>query len=132
MSLQMLPAGQENTDVQVSWEDQSRINVFSKLNARLSNLEDECQLFRDRKEYLDDVSMEIELVDEDEVLPYKIGDAFYWLKQSEIVELLEKESESTDTRLEELDGKVRSTKSEMDVLKSALYKKFGKAINLEK
>ncbi|KAJ8098608.1 Prefoldin subunit-domain-containing protein [Lipomyces tetrasporus] len=132
MSLQMLPAGQESPDVSVSWEDQQRINGFSKLNSRLSELEDLYQQKKDENEYLEDVGTEIELVDEDDLVQYKIGDAFYWLKQSEVVERLEGESESTVTELNDLEDKIRSIKDEMDELKKVLYEKFGNAINLER
>lgn len=67
-----LPDGQETPDVQVSWEDQTRINTFSKLNSRLSNLEDEQKILADEKEYLEDVSTEIELIDEDELVQYEL------------------------------------------------------------
>ncbi|KAK9353962.1 Prefoldin subunit-domain-containing protein [Lipomyces doorenjongii] len=132
MSLQMLPPGQETPDVQVSWEDQQRINDFSKLNSRLSELEDQYRQKQDENEYLEDVGTEIELVDEDEVVQYKIGNTFYWLKQSEVVERLEKQTDSAAAELNDLEDKVRSIKDEMDELKTVLYKKFGNAINLER
>ncbi|KAK9318366.1 Prefoldin subunit-domain-containing protein [Lipomyces starkeyi] len=132
MSLQMLPPGQETPDVQVSWEDQQRINDFSKLNSRLSELEDQYRQKQDENEYLEDVGTEIELVDEDEVVQYKIGSTFYWLKQSEVVERLEKQTDIVAAELNDLEDKVRSIKDEMDELKRVLYKKFGNAINLER
>ncbi|KAK9329002.1 Prefoldin subunit-domain-containing protein [Lipomyces starkeyi] len=132
MSLQMLPPGQETPDVQVSWEDQQRINDFSKLNSRLSELEDQYRQKQDENEYLEDVGTEIELVDEDEVVQYKIGSTFYWLKQSEVVERLEKQTDIAAAELNDLEDKVRSIKDEMDELKRVLYKKFGNAINLER
>ncbi|KAK9491773.1 Prefoldin subunit-domain-containing protein [Lipomyces doorenjongii] len=132
MSLQMLPPGQETPDVQVSWEDQQRINDFSKLNSRLSELEDQYRQKQDENEYLEDVGTEIELVDEDEVVQYKIGNTFYWLKQSEVVERLEKQTDSAAAELNDLEDKVQSIKDEMDELKTVLYKKFGNAINLER
>ncbi|KAK7204491.1 Prefoldin subunit-domain-containing protein [Myxozyma melibiosi] len=132
MSLQMLPEGQETPDVQVSWEDQTRINTFSKLNTRLTNLEEEYQKTKDEMEYLEDVSTEIELIDEDELVQYKVGDTFYWIKQSEVVERLEKDTENASASLSELDEKVGTIKDEMNDLKASLYAKFGNAINLER
>ncbi|KAK9371958.1 Prefoldin subunit-domain-containing protein [Lipomyces chichibuensis] len=132
MSLQMLPPGQESPDVQVSWEDQQRINDFSKLNSRLSELEDQYRRKQDENEYLEDVGTEIELVDEDEIVQYKIGNTFYWLKQSEVVERLEKHTDIAAAELNDIEDKVRSIKDEMDELKRVLYKKFGSAINLER
>ncbi|KAK9236381.1 Prefoldin subunit-domain-containing protein [Lipomyces kononenkoae] len=132
MSLQMLPAGQETPDVQVSWEDQQRINEFSKLNSRLSELEELHQKKQDENAYLEDVGTEIELVDEDEFVQYKIGDSFYWLKQSEVVEKIEEQTESAMAELNDVEVKVQFIKDEMDELKRVLYKKFGNSINLER
>ncbi|KAK9450528.1 Prefoldin subunit-domain-containing protein [Limtongia smithiae] len=132
MSLQMLPAGQDASDVQVTRSDQDKINTFSKLNSRLADLEDLYNEKKNEKEYLDDVSNEIELIDEDELVPYKIGDAFYWLKQSEVVEKLGQALELTDSELTETDDKIRSIRVEMDNLKQSLYATFGNSINLER
>ncbi|KAJ2220776.1 hypothetical protein IWW45_009030, partial [Coemansia sp. RSA 485] len=57
---------EEEREVEVNWEDQSRINQFSKLNTRMDRLEDEYKAQKTEKEYLDDLAMEIELLDEDE------------------------------------------------------------------
>ncbi|KAK9464582.1 Prefoldin subunit-domain-containing protein [Lipomyces arxii] len=132
MSLQMLPAGQESPEVQVSWEDQQQINDFSKLNSRLSGFEDAVKKLKDEQEYLEDVSTEIELIDEDDMVPYKIGDSFYWIKQLEAVVRIEQATETTSSDLEELEAKVKITKEGMDQLKELLYNKFGNAINLER
>ncbi|KAK9453509.1 Prefoldin subunit-domain-containing protein [Dipodascopsis uninucleata] len=131
-SLQMLPEGQEAPDVNVAWEDQERINQFSKLNSRLSDLEDHYKEKQNQKEYLEDISTEIELIDEDELVQYKIGDSFFWIKQEEAVEKLEKETESTESDIHDLDDKMDSLKDEMNDLKAKLYSKFGNAINLER
>ncbi|CAB5343784.1 unnamed protein product [Rhizophagus irregularis] len=48
----------EEADVEVTWEDQQKINSFT------------------RKEYLDDLTEELELADEDDRIKYKIGEAF--------------------------------------------------------
>ncbi|KAK9476233.1 Prefoldin subunit-domain-containing protein [Lipomyces japonicus] len=132
MSLQLLPAGEESPDVQVSWEDQQKINLFSKLNARLSNLEEVEKNTKDQKEYLEEVSTEIELIDEDELVQYKIGEAFYWLKQAEVVEKLEQDTEKSEAELDDITTKMTSIKEQMESLKLALYAKFGNAINLER
>ena len=57
----------EETDVDVSWEDQQNINSFSKLNLKLDRLEETQTETKREKEYLDDLSTELELADEDEL-----------------------------------------------------------------
>ncbi|KAB8300565.1 hypothetical protein EYC80_000723 [Monilinia laxa] len=63
-------------EVEVRREDQDKINRFSRLHQRELGLEDELKLKNKEKEDLEDVSGELELADEDELIPYKIGDSF--------------------------------------------------------
>ncbi|KAJ2553432.1 hypothetical protein EV175_002939 [Coemansia sp. RSA 1933] len=123
---------EEEGDTEVTWEDQQRINTFSKLNTRLERLEAEYKKQKTEKEYLDDLSMEIELLDEDQPVPYKIGDAFVMLPLEEAQERVEKEKDTIDQRVEDLDSQISGISAEMEELKTALYKRFGKSINLER
>ncbi|KAJ2444601.1 hypothetical protein GGF42_006258 [Coemansia sp. RSA 2424] len=123
---------EEERDVEVTWEDQQRINQFSRLNIRLENLEDEYKGQKTEKEYLDDLATEIELIDEEELVPYKIGDAFIMMPLERAQTRLEQDKGAIDLRVDELDTQISAISSEMDELKRALYAKFGQAINLEK
>ncbi|CAN6638612.1 prefoldin subunit 4 [Trichomonascus vanleenenianus] len=129
--MEILPEGQKN-EVDVVWADQQRINEFSKLNSRLDDYEDELKKFRDEKEYIEDVMMEMELVDEEESVQYKIGDAFVFLLQPEVIERLEQESAKVNKLVTDLETKVETVESRMTQLKKELYAKFGNAINLER
>jgi len=67
----MLAQEEENDDAaEVTWEDQQRINTFSKLNTRMRNLEEKLEELKREKEALDDLAMELELADEDEPVLY--------------------------------------------------------------
>ncbi|KAJ2513568.1 hypothetical protein H4217_006264 [Coemansia sp. RSA 1939] len=122
----------DERDTEVTWEDQQRINTFSKLNTRMERLEAEYKRQKIEKEYLDDLSMEIELLDEDLPVPYKIGDAFVMLPLEEAQERVEKEMESIDQHVEDLDSQISDISSQMEDLKKVLYKRFGNSINLER
>ncbi|KAJ2751962.1 hypothetical protein GGH94_005129 [Coemansia aciculifera] len=123
---------EEERDAEVTWEDQQRINQFSRLNVRLENLEDEYKSQKTEKEYLDDLATEIELIDEEEPVPYKIGDAFIMMSLEQAQARVERDKAAIDSRVDELDSQISAITSEMDELKRALYAKFGQAINLEK
>ncbi|KAJ1949732.1 hypothetical protein EC988_004655, partial [Linderina pennispora] len=123
---------EDERDVEVNWEDQQRINQFSKLNARLERLEDSYKSQKTEKEYLDDLAMEIELLDEEEPVPYRVGDTFVMLPLEEAQERVEKNKDAIDARVEDLDKQISDISEEMEVLKKELYGKFGRAINLEK
>ena len=52
----------------VTFEDQSRINAFSKLNTRSDELEEELVQIKKQVEDEEEVETEMELMDEDEVV----------------------------------------------------------------
>ncbi len=56
-------------EVEVRREDQEKINKFSRLHQRELNIEDELKAKHKEKEELDDISTELELVDEDDKVP---------------------------------------------------------------
>lgn len=129
--MELLPEGRKN-NVSVSYDDQQCINEFSKLIMRKDVLDQELSREKTEKEYLDDISMEIELIDEDEKVQYKIGDVFVFLKQSEVVTKLEADMERIDARIEKLETDEDELNARIKELKSTLYAKFGDNINLER
>ncbi|CAB4257241.1 similar to Saccharomyces cerevisiae YNL153C GIM3 Subunit of the heterohexameric cochaperone prefoldin complex which binds specifically to cytosolic chaperonin and transfers target proteins to it [Maudiozyma barnettii] len=129
--MELLPEGKKNT-VQVTLADQKKINEFSKLIMRKDVCEADLAQQRQEKEYLEDVSLEIELIDEDEKVQYKIGELFVFLKQSEVVEQLEKDGEVIDEKIENLESRETEINERLATLKSDLYAKFGDNINLER
>lgn len=146
--MELLPEGTQNTN-QVTFQDQQEINEFSTLMTHYDRLNDQLARLEADKEQVDDVTLELELVDEDELVDFLIGGeipetagenssslvgdgCFVKMKQSEVMQRLE-------TRANELEEKIDSTKAEIDTLnktlsslKSSLYAKFGSAINLER
>ncbi|KAG7813287.1 hypothetical protein KL921_000833 [Ogataea angusta] len=129
--MELLPEGQKNT-TEVTWQDQLKINSFSTLISKKDALSATLDENKQEKEYLDDLALEIELVDEDEKLNYKIGDSFVLMKQSEIVDRLEKDQELLDSKISELESQIEDIDQELNNLKKLLYAKFGNAINLER
>ncbi|CEL60973.1 Prefoldin subunit 4 OS=Saccharomyces cerevisiae (strain ATCC 204508 / S288c) GN=GIM3 PE=1 SV=1 [Rhizoctonia solani AG-1 IB] len=120
---------EENTEV--TWEDQQKINTFSKLNTRCSDLEEKIAKQKSEKEALDDLAMELELADEDEPVKYKIGEALFHISLERAQALIQKDQESVETEINGLQGKIDQCQQEMKNLKVALYAKFGKQINLD-
>ena len=62
---------------------------------------------------------------------YQVGDCFISLPQPEVLELLEKSTETIDEEVEKLKLKLEGIQEEMGELKKALYGRFGRSINLE-
>ncbi|KAI8871222.1 Prefoldin, subunit 4 [Ramicandelaber brevisporus] len=124
---------EQDTEVEVTWEDQSKINAFSRLNRAVESLELDLAKVREDQDALEDLASELELViDEDEPVPYKQGDAFVLVKLPKAQKMVQKELER---RKDEADGIVKDIekmKGEMGELKVYLYAKFKGAINLDK
>ncbi|VDB85241.1 unnamed protein product [Peniophora sp. CBMAI 1063] len=130
--MRMLPQGQEEDEgTQVSWEDQQKINSFSKLNGRIKTIEEKMEVLKQEKEALDDLSMELELADEDEPVLYRVGEAFLHMPHSRAMKRLASDQAATEESLEKLKVRADECAGEMKQLKVALYAKFGNAINLD-
>ncbi|KEZ46108.1 hypothetical protein SAPIO_CDS0961 [Scedosporium apiospermum] len=119
-------------EVQVRREDQDKINKFSRLSQREQVVEEELKTKAKEKEELDDVSTELELADEDETVPYKVGDAFFHVKLEQAQEMLENATSKIDEDVSKLEDELSSIRDQMTQLKVELYARFGKSINLEK
>ncbi|PVV02534.1 hypothetical protein BB560_003007 [Smittium megazygosporum] len=122
----------EEQDVEVSREDQAKINQFSKLTTNLEILQAKYDEVSKEKQYLEDLELELELLDEDTKLDYKIGDAFVLLSHEEAMQRIEQEKEAAQETTDSLNKEIETVASTLDSLKSELYKKFGNSINLDK
>lgn len=130
--MELLPEGQKNTTTEVTWEDQQKINKFSTLVTAKDDYISELEKAKSEKEYLDDLALELELVDDEEKINYKIGEAFILMKASDAVTRIEKENEDLDSKITNLGSKIDELDETLNELKVQLYAKFGKNINLER
>lgn len=129
--MRMLEEGQD-ADVQITWKDQQNINTFSKLNSKLSELEEDVELQTKHLEYLDDAVNELDLIlDEDEKIPYNIGDVFIMASAEECRTLLKQKISSKRSDFANTQTQVAAINSEMEELKVLLHAKLGDSIRLE-
>ncbi|KAK2795289.1 hypothetical protein FQN50_009782 [Emmonsiellopsis sp. PD_5] len=75
--------------------------------------------------------MELDLADEDELVPYKMGDSFVSLPLEDAQSLLAASTEQIDEDVSKLEESLSELKDEMQKLKVSLYARFGRSINLE-
>lgn len=129
--MELLPQGQRNTS-EVLWEDQQKINQFSSFINQKDSLTELLQTLKAEKGYIEDLALEIELLDEDEKIQYKLGDAFVFVVVATAVEKIEAENEALSAKIEVLSEKIDAIDEQLALLKAHLYDKFGKNINLER
>ncbi|OQN96207.1 hypothetical protein B0A48_17714 [Cryoendolithus antarcticus] len=121
----------QGEEKEVRKEDQDRINRFSRLHNREKALQGELQTKQKDKEDLEEISSELELADEDDKIPYKIGDSFFSLPVSEVQERLSTSVEKINDEVTAVEERLSGVRDEMQELKTELYGRFGSSINLE-
>ncbi|KAI1851776.1 hypothetical protein JX265_011011 [Neoarthrinium moseri] len=133
MNRRMLSKDEEGAgdEVEVRREDQDKINKFSRLHQKELKLEEDLKTKNKEKEELDDVTTELELADEDETVPYKIGDAFFHVSLEQAQEMLSTSSSNIEDEISALEENLNTVKEDMTQLKVELYARFGRSINLE-
>ncbi|CAK9439893.1 uncharacterized protein LODBEIA_P39930 [Lodderomyces beijingensis] len=130
--MELLPEGQRNTATEVEWSDQQKINKFSRLVSKQDKLQHTLVKYKQEKEYLDDLQLELELLDEDESIQYKVGDFFLFMRVSEALDKIESDDKSLSGKIESVENELEQFEDELASLKKELYAKFGKNINLER
>ncbi|KAL8794164.1 MAG: hypothetical protein Q9195_003232 [Heterodermia aff. obscurata] len=118
-------------EIEVRREDQDKINKFSRLHQREMALEEELKVKAKDKEDLEEISTELELADEDDKIPYKVGDTFISLPLPEVQELLATSTSKIEESVSAVEDRLGTIREEMESLKVDLYARFGKSINLE-
>ncbi|KAJ8391333.1 hypothetical protein AAFF_G00091200 [Aldrovandia affinis] len=118
-------------DVNVTFEDQQKINTFARNTNRMTEMKDEIEARKKSLQNLEDASDDIMMFDDNSLLPYTIGGVFISLSQDETQEMLETAKDGLKEEIQTLEGRVTSIKEVLAGLKVQLYAKFGNNINLE-
>ncbi|KAM9444665.1 prefoldin subunit 4 [Clarias gariepinus] len=119
-------------DVNVTFEDQQKINKFARSTNRMSELKDEIEAKKKSLQNLEDASDDLMMLEDDDLsIPYHIGDVFISHTQEETQEMLEAAKETLKEEIKSLEGRVASIQEVLGDLKVQLYAKFGNNINLE-
>ncbi|XP_041100063.1 prefoldin subunit 4-like [Polyodon spathula] len=120
-------------DVNVTFEDQQKINKFARNTNRMSELKDEIEAKKKSLQNLEDASDDIMMLDDEDsvAIPYQIGDVFISHSQEKTQDMLEGAKESLKDEIKVYEGRVAAILQVLADLKVQLYAKFGNNINLE-
>jgi prefoldin subunit 4 len=118
-------------EIAVTWEDQQRINEFSRLNLRLQGVEEQLSTGRSTAANLEDAAGDIETLLDDDACKVRIGEVFWDVSNDEAEEFVKEKKKAQADKTAELQEQRTQIVKQMDVLKAMLYNKFGKQINLE-
>ena len=112
--------------LEVSAEDQKRINKFGNLSSQVAALKIELDEVEDKKQKYEGAQEDLELEMPEDDVPYKLGGVFIELSPDEATEELEKDIAELDKRKAYLENEIGTRKAEMKELRTVLYSKFGK------
>ncbi|XP_058143233.1 prefoldin subunit 4 isoform X1 [Dasypus novemcinctus] len=119
-------------DVNVTFEDQQKINKFARNTSRITELKEEIEVKKKQLQNLEDACDDILLAEDDcLMIPYQIGDVFISHSQEETQEMLEEAKKNLQEEIDALESRVESIQRVLADLKVQLYAKFGSNINLE-
>uniref|UniRef100_A0A671TYM0 Prefoldin subunit 4 n=1 Tax=Sparus aurata TaxID=8175 RepID=A0A671TYM0_SPAAU len=87
-------------DVNVTFEDQQKINKFARNTSRVTELKNEIEAKKKSLQNLQDASDDLMMLDDDALLiPYQIGNVFVSHSQEETQEMLEAAKEALEQEL---------------------------------
>lgn len=125
-------AKEDEVDVEVRKVDQEAINEFGRLNNRVSELRDELKLVEKELTAYEDAEEEVMLIDEGtEALKLTMGDCFLDVEEEDIESELERLKEIAQGKKDKYISEIATCESRQSELKTQLYGRFGKTINLE-
>jgi len=107
------------------------INLFANQNTRNNEIKSRIQKKKKELENLTDAADELILLDDSESVPVQIGEVFVHMSQDGVNEYIDKQKEVLEGEIEKLDARASGMVSSLKELKTKLYAKFGKNINLE-
>jgi prefoldin subunit 4 len=124
-------SSKSDNEVHVTYEDQQKINLFARTNARLQDLREELETKKKGVQNLEDCETDIMMMDEEDHFPNQIGEVFVHLSHAETLERLASMKAAVQDEMKELERRCGDHRQTLSDLKVQLYSKFGNNINLE-
>jgi len=121
-----------DTDVQISRENQKKINTFAIRNGWLEELNQERKQKENEIKNLEDAEADILMFEDDQIpVPILVGDCYIHYSQDKATGIISGLVDKTKKEIEIIQSKITTIKTEMSELRSELYSQFGDNINLE-
>lgn len=117
-------------EVDVKYEDQIKINEFSKLYQKKAELSAELPKLEEAVKKLEDSLSELEMTIEDEI-DYQFAECFVTVSVDSAREITEKRLKELRAELREKSDRRSAMTKRISELKRQLYEKFGNNINLD-
>ena len=120
-----------STGIQITYEDQLKINNFSKLHHKSKELEAEKQYFKKMVDQIEDCKDDLMEFDDEEEVKIAFSNCFFNIPVSEANDILEKRQEEAKAKMAEKDNLKNGLNVNMEDIKKELKAKLGDSIYLE-
>ncbi|CAO1400761.1 unnamed protein product [Diamesa serratosioi] len=122
-----------DADVQITFDDQSKINKFANYVAKLEDLKEELKIKKTELQNIEEAVEEMELMEDDGTkIQFLMGEVFVYNNLEKTQELLLESKHNKEEEIKDIENRAKEIGDIMTVLKTALYAKFGmKNIYLE-
>mmetsp|Transcript_4931 Transcript_4931/g.7309 ORF Transcript_4931/g.7309 Transcript_4931/m.7309 type:complete len:133 (+) Transcript_4931:53-451(+) len=119
----------DGKEVEVTWEDQKKINTFGRLNAVATEYRAELSFLKEEIQKCADASDEIYVTDN---VKFTVGETYIDVDESLAEDLINNHEAKYKEKIDNLESQLSSIENKMDSLKSELYARFGQNnINLD-
>ena len=116
-------------DLEVLASDQAKINKFGNLNTQCVALKMELEKLEKKKEQYSNSNDDLEeaqMMETFDKVLYQVGTTFVELPIDTALEEVGKEKDEIEAKVNSLKAQISEKESEMDILRTALYAKFGR------
>ena len=111
--------------------DPQAIQLLYRLDDRIEEFKDDIKAKKIEIQTYDETSSVMTRLEDNEKIPYQIGDVLVKMTQAEIQETLDMEKRNCEIEISEIEEKIDADKVFMFKIKTLLYAKFGYEINLK-
>ena len=110
--------------------DPQAVQLFYRLDDRIEEFKDDIKAKKIEIQTYDETSSVMTRLEDNEKIPYQIGDVLVKMTKAEIQETLDMEKENCKKEIRQIEEKIYEDKNRMFEIKTDLFFKYGNEINL--
>ncbi len=118
-------------EIEVRREDQERINEFGVLHRLVEDLGEDKKALQEQLNYIEDAEQEVMLAGDQQSFLVAVGSTYVPVGEGEFNNFIEKKRSVYEKKLKSVSTQVDKFEKRKAELKTVLYARFGKSINLD-
>jgi chaperonin cofactor prefoldin len=118
-------------EIEVRREDQERINEFGVLHRLVQDLGEDKKALQEQLNYIEDAEQEVMLAGDQQSFLVAVGSTYVPVDEGEFNSFIEKKRSVYEKKLKFVSTQAEQFEKRKAELKTVLYARFGKSINLD-